>query len=88
MFLIIVDAHSWPKVIEMKSTTATSTFPELKFLLTAYGFPLQVLSDNGPQFISTEFKTFMQVDGVKHIQCVPHHPSSNGAVERFVQSFR
>ena len=60
MFLIIVDAHSrWPEVIEMKTITAISTIQELRRLFSAYGLPLQVVSDNGPQFISTEFKTFM-----------------------------
>ena len=43
--------------------------------------------DNGSQFISTEFKTFMQENGVKNIRCAPYHPSPNGAAERFIQLF-
>ena len=89
MFLIVVDAHSrWPEVIEMKSTTSTATIQELRRLFASYGLPLQVVSDNGPQFASSEFKLFMKGNGIKHIRCAPYHPSSNGAAERFVQSFK
>ena len=48
----------------------------------------QVVSDNGPQFIADEFATFMSSNGVKHIRSAPYHPASNGAVERFIQTFK
>ena len=35
-----------------------------------------------------EFKSFPKSNGVKHIRCSPYHPSSNGAVELFVQTFK
>ena len=28
------------------------------------------------------------MNGVKHIRCAPYHPSSNGAVERFMRTFK
>ena len=31
---------------------------------------------------------FMKKNGIKHIRCSPYHPSSNGAAERFVQTFK
>ena len=40
------------------------------------------------QFTSEEFKVFLKRNGVKHICCAPYHPSSNGAAERFVQTFK
>ena len=88
-YLIVVDAHSkWPEVIEITTTTAQKTISELQRLFSMYGLPTQLVSDNGPQFASDEFVTFMKSNGVKHIHCVPYHPSSNGAAERFVQTFR
>ena len=30
----------------------------------------------------------MKQNGVKHIRCAPYHPSSNGAAERFIQTFK
>ena len=61
-FLIVVDVHSkWPEVIEMTSTTASKTITELRKLFSAYGLPEQLVSDNGPQFVSEEFGTFLKL---------------------------
>ena len=89
MFLVVIDAHSkWPEVVEMPSTTAQKTVDELRKLFSAYGLPEQLVSDNGPQFVAQEFGIFLKENGVKHIRCSPYHPSSNGAAERFVQTFK
>ena len=83
MFFIVIDAHSkWPEVIPMTSTTAGCTIRELRKLFAAHGLPEQIVSDNGSQFTSAEFASFMKANGIKHIQCSPYHPSSNGAAER------
>ena len=88
-FLVIVDAHSkWPEVFQMSTTTASKTIVTLRHLFATYGLPEQIVSDNGPQFTSDEFECFMKSNGVKHIRCAPYHPSSNGAVERFNQTFK
>lgn len=50
-------------------------------------FPDQLVSDNGPQFISEEFGLFLKQNGVKHIKSSPYHPASNGQAERFVRTF-
>ena len=89
MYFIIVDAHSkWPEVFEMPSTSAEQTVCTLRNLFASYGLPLQLVSDNGPQFVSSCFEQFMKVNGIKHIRCAPYHPSSNGLAERFVRSFK
>ena len=89
MFLIVVDAYSkWPEVVEMTSTEAPKTICELRKIFAANGLPEQLVSDNGPQFVSSDFAAFMKMNGIKHIRCAPYHPSSNGAAERFVQTFK
>ena len=89
MFLLTVDAHSkWPEVFVMQSTTADKTIEVLRHLFSAHGLPEQVVTDNGPQFISDEFASFLKGNGVKHIRTIPYHPASNGLVEPFVQSFK
>ena len=89
-YLVIVDAHSkWPEVIDMKtSTTAASLIVELRKVFATFGLPRQVVSDNGPQFVSAEFERFMKENGVKHLRSAPYHPSTNGLAERFVQSLK
>ena len=89
MFLIAVDAHSkWPEVVEMSTTTATQTVAVLRKMFAANGLPEQLVSDNGPQFVSGEIASFCQFNGIKHIRVSPYHPSSNGLTERFVQTFK
>ena len=49
---------------------------------------MQLESDNGPQFSSSEFELCMRENGIKHIKSSPYHPASNGEAERFVQTFK
>ena len=72
----------------MKSTTTAATVLQLRKLFSAYRLPEQLVSDSGPQFASTEFAKFLTTNGVKHNKSVPYHPSSNGAVEHFIQTFK
>jgi len=89
MYLVVVDAHSkWPEVFEMSQSTTVKTISAPRHLFAAYGLPEQVVSDNGPQFTSEDFKEFMTANGIKHIRCAPYHPASNGAAERFVRTFK
>ena len=89
MFFVIVDSHSkWAEVIEMKNTTAVATIKELRQLFAAQDLPEQVVSDNRPWFATSEFSLFLKSNGVKHVRCALYHPSSNGAVERFIQTFK
>ncbi|CAM4714446.1 unnamed protein product [Lepidochelys kempii] len=89
MFLVVVDAHSkWPEVSIMQSTTAESTIQKLRGLFSRFGLPEQLLSDNRPQFVSQAFQNVMKANGVHHITSAPHHPSTNGLAERFVQTMK
>ncbi|XP_039541338.1 uncharacterized protein K02A2.6-like [Pimephales promelas] len=69
----------------MTSTSSSRTIEVLRNLFAAYGLPEEVVSDNGPQFASAEFKQFLDKNGVKQTLVPPYHPASNGAAERSVQ---
>ncbi|XP_051962904.1 uncharacterized protein K02A2.6-like [Xyrauchen texanus] len=89
MFLVVVDAHSkWPEVHVMDSTTSSKTIQVLRGLFSRYGIPETLVSDNGPQFTSEEFGSFLKTNGVKHVRSAPFHPATNGLAERFVQTFK
>ena len=89
MFLVLTDAHSkWPEVEIMSSTTTAKTITVLRDLFARYGIPRQLVSDNGPQFTSDEFKEFMTSNRIKHIRSSPYHPATNGAAERLVQTMK
>ena len=85
MFLLVVNAHSkWLEVLQMASTTAESTINALRYLFSRFGLAEELVSDNGSQFVSSKFHTFMVRNGVKHIRSAPYHPSSNGEAEHAV----
>ena len=88
-FLIIVDAYSkWPEIIPMHTTTAQATIKVLMQIFATHGLPERIISDNGPQFVSTEFSDFLKANGIQHSRSAPYHPASNGEAERFVQTFK
>ena len=63
MYLIVMDAHSkWMEVITMASTTSESTINALRYLFSSYGIVEEIVSDNGPQFVSNEFQNFVKRD--------------------------
>ena len=75
-------------MIKTSTTISEKTIEVLRQLSARYGLPEQLVSDNGTQFVSGEFATFMKANRIKHIRCTPYHPSSNGLAERFVQTFK
>lgn len=48
----------------------------------------EFISDNGSQFISEDFQTFLWQNSVKRARSATCHPASNGLAECFVQSLR
>jgi hypothetical protein len=61
---------------------------ELRRMFAAYGLPVELVSDNGPQLVSEEFEIFLKRNGVKHTLSPTYHPASNGLAERNVQTFK
>jgi transposase InsO family protein len=47
-----------------------------------------VITDNGPQFISRDFKELLRISGMKHVRCSPYYPQSNGKIERYHRSVK
>ena len=89
MFLLVVDSHSkWVEVEIMSNTVSGTTIEKLRDMFARFGLPKQLVSDNGPQFVSHEFSEFMRKNGVKHIRVTLYHPRSNGQAERFVRIFK
>ena len=85
-FLVLIDRHSkWIKVQNMTSIIAGHTIDGLRLIFAQHGLPEEVVSDNGPQFVSNEFAEFINTNGIKHTLVPPYHPQSNGATERSVR---
>ena len=72
----------------VNSASSASTIERLRSMFSTHGLPETIVSDNGTAFTSGEFQEFVEKNGIRHIKMAPYHPSSNGQVERAVQSFK
>lgn len=52
------------------------------------GVTPRIISDNGPQFIAKDFKTFIRLCGMTHVRTSPFYPQSNGKLERWHGSLK
>lgn len=43
----------------------------------------RLISDNGPQYVSRDFKQFIRLAGMDHVRTSPYYPQSNGKIERW-----
>jgi transposase InsO family protein len=48
----------------------------------------RIISDNGPQFISRDFKEFIRECEMTHVRTSPYYPQSNGKMERWYRSLK
>ena len=69
----------------LNDTKSSTVVKKLKAHLARYGIPKQLVSDNGPQFVSNEFEKFMKSWGIEHTTTSPHHSKANGKVESAVK---
>ncbi|CAB4021418.1 Transposon Ty3-G Gag-Pol poly [Paramuricea clavata] len=88
-YLVIVDAYSsYPEVIPLSSQSSKAVIKGMKVTFARHGIPDIVHSDNGPCYSSQEFADFKTKWGFKHVTSSPHFPSSNGLVEKAVQTVK
>ena len=89
MWLVVICAYSkWIEVIRMSSTKSGPVIKELRELFSRFGLPSVVVSDNGPQLVSNEMKSFMTRNGINHVLIPAYHPASNGQAESIVGKFK
>jgi len=65
--------------IEIILQRAREKFPDAK---------PRIISDNGPQFISKDFKEFIRISGMTHVKTSPYYPQSNGKLERYHKTIK
>ena len=74
----------WAEVIpipDKSSKVVWSAFCQR--ILSTYGLPEVLVTDQGGEFTSKEWEEFLQELGVDHRRTTAYHPESNGRVERF-----
>lgn len=88
-YLIIIDSYSkWPEIYEMQKLDSATTIEKLRDCFARFGLPNVIVSDNGAQLVSVEFENFCKTNRILHVVSPPYHPSTNGAAENGVKSFK
>ncbi len=76
-------ATRYPEAIPLSSTKAPRIARELMLLFTRVGVPEEVLTDQGPNFMSALLEEVYRVLQIRRIRTTPYHPQTDGLVERF-----
>ncbi len=88
-WLTIIDLHSrYPEVYIMQRSTTTEIIKYLRKFFSLFGYPEILQTDNGSQFVSEEFESFLSNMGIKHSMSANYHPQSNGCVERLHRTLK
>ena len=74
---------SYPEVAITRDITSKNIICILMNIFSRHGFPEEIVSDNGRQFVSQEFEQFLRSKNIKHVRSSPYYPRSNGKIERF-----
>ena len=68
-------ATRWSEAMPLRKTTTQVIIAQI---FCRNGFPTALISDNGPQFTSAQFKKFFKSQGIQHVTASPYR---NGVVE-------
>ena len=84
-FLIVDDVFSkYFLVRKLANSSSAAVCAEIATIVTELGLPHIIRSDNGPCYNFKEFQQLLQCYNITHQTSSPHHPRSNGFVERMV----
>ena len=83
---------AWKLCTTMKAEDVTDT---LQLALAASGCDQarvvhkpRLLSDNGSSYVSAELAKWIDVNGMDHVRGAPHHPQTQGKIERWHQTLK
>lgn len=65
--------------VELELERAREKHPEAK---------PRIISDNGPQFIARDFRTFVRLCGMTHVRTSVNYPQANGKLERWHKTLK
>uniref|UniRef100_A0A669FBS4 Gypsy retrotransposon integrase-like protein 1 n=1 Tax=Oreochromis niloticus TaxID=8128 RepID=A0A669FBS4_ORENI len=87
--LVITDyATRYPEVFPLKTVKAKAVASSLIQLFSRVGFPQEILTDQGTNFMSTLLKQVYKLLGIRSVRTTPYHPQTDGLTERFNQTLK
>ena len=69
--------------ISDRACAARNHFTQCHSSIDRFGFPEELVYDNGKKFLSTDFEAFLKPCGIKHASVSSYYARSNGKLKRF-----
>ena len=86
-YLVAVDHYTnFIEFEKLVTATSKSVIVCLKRIFARYGIPEKLISDNGRNCVSAEFKKFASDWEFQHVTSSPHYAQSNGKAENAVKT--
>ncbi|CAL8130302.1 unnamed protein product [Orchesella dallaii] len=86
-YVIVVDHYSnYFEYARLNRQSTAEVVKELKKIFASHGIPDKMISDNGPQYSSEEFRKFVEEWQIEHVTSSPGYPQSNGRAENAVKT--
>jgi len=88
--LTMIDRFSrWPEAIPLMEISAESIVTAFyTHWVSRYGSPVNITTDQGPQFEASLFKALTNLIGCERIRTSAYHPASNGILERWHRTLK
>ncbi|KXZ75701.1 Pro-Pol polyprotein-like Protein [Tribolium castaneum] len=87
-FLTIIDAFSkYAQVYLLENMQAIEIMKKLLIFFSHHSVPSLIITDNGSEFDNGVVTEFFRLHKIDVHFCSPHHPASNGLIERFHSTF-
>ena len=88
-YVLVVDYTSkYFEISQLPDVESSTVINHIKSIFARHGIPETVVSDNGPEYKSFEFKTFAKEWEFDHDPSSPEYPQSNGLVECTIQTVK
>ncbi|XP_074342429.1 uncharacterized protein LOC141679980 [Apium graveolens] len=71
----------WVKAKAIRTINQQDCIKFMDNILMRFGIPRILVSDNGPQFVGSEFESYLQERGIRHKKSSIAYPQGNGQVE-------
>ena len=85
-YLVTTDHYSdFIGVDELENTLSATVAAKTEAHFACHGVPEMILTDNGPQFIASDFERLCQRYQTKHVTSSPYWPKGNGKSEASVK---
>ena len=89
LILDILDAgSSWIEAFPVGNRTSKTVKVHLSQIFARFGIPRTLVSDNSPEFVSSDLKQWCESLGIKKMESPIYHPRANVIAEQGVQTVK